>query len=490
MNMRRITVHCLLALTSGLVGYANAEQFDQARVSSVSPASGMAEHFLHSDAPFRWNFGDSEHASFVQFYGVVDLALAQTNHSLKANYQLPVNFYPYAGAPVSERSSRRTSWINGGLQGSRFGVRGEFGLMQHDADNIKLKYQFEGGFNPLDMSLNDSAQTLADNSGNHANRSVSADTSLNGEFFARQAWVGLDGGKIGRLSYGTQYNPFFDIFAAYDPNGKADTFSPFGESGAVGGGGGISENARMKHSVKYANDFKLNQDASIGLGAMFQAGNAAGFAHGDGMAAHIGFENSQFGIQVAWNKFTDAVRAGVASPGNILANDTIAASLFNTESTLLALRWFPRKDLKIFGGWEWYQLKPASDSELRYTHIFDQAVFGGVVKSGLAPGYKQNNNVYFIGAKYEFAEQVPILSGLSASLGFYDTKFDAIQGPTASTSSQGEIDTYTGILDYVLNKRFDTYVAFTSNTFKGDRYSSAAFHHQVSTVGAGLRMRF
>lgn len=446
--------------------------------------------FFQSEAPFRYDFGEDQHRSFVQFYGIIDLTRARTNHTLPANYQLSNNFYPYAGTRVTNGVSTRTQWINGGLQDSRFGLRGEMGLFNIHLIPFKFVYVLEGGFNPMDGSLNNAAQTLADNSGTNANHNVSADNSLNGDLFARQAWAGVEAGKYGRFSYGNQYNLFFDIFAAYDPNNKADTFSPFGESGAVGGGGGISENARMPHALKYMNTLAVLQSGTLHTGIMYQYGNAESTAHGEGMAAQLGFENNRFGVQLAWNKFSNAIRAASAGPGNPLANNTITGALFNTEATLLTLRWFPRTDVRLSGGWEWYQLRPSTDSTLRYSQLFDQTLFGGTIRSGLDKGYRQNVNVYFAGARYEFAERFPRLSGLSVSVGYYDTRFDAIQGPTVSTNSQGDIRTYTSIVDYVFNRRFDTYLAYTTNHFSGDRFPSATFYRDVSTLGAGLRLRF
>lgn len=456
--------------------------------NNVSSQSGF--DFLHSDAPFKYDFKLGEQPASIQFYGIIDIALAKANHSLPANYELPNNLYPYSGAKINPAVKSRTKFVNGGLQDSRFGIKGDVGQFNAMDKAFKFVYQFEGGFNPIDFKLNNAAETVADNSGTHANSSLNSDSSLNGEFFARQAWAGVDGGKLGRLTYGTQYNPFFEIFAAYDPNNKADTFSPFGESGTVGGGGGISENARMKNSIKYANTFDAGEQAKVNYALMYEFGNAAGFAHGNGLTAQLGYENSLFGIQFAYDKFTDGVKVATAGIGNPLANDTISASLYNTDATVVTLKWTPTKDLKISGGWEHYQLKPSSDSSLTYSSIFDQTLFGGVANSALKPGYKQDNDVYFIGANIDFAQRLPALTGLTSSIGFYDTKFDAIDGPTASTNSQGNIDTWTMVTDYKFNKRFDTYFAYTTNHFTGDKYPNATNYANVSTVGTGLRMRF
>jgi predicted porin len=446
--------------------------------------------FIGADAPFKYDFTLAGQPAHLQLYGVIDIARAHTNDSLPANNELPNNLYPFAGARVNPNVKPRTEWVNGGLQPSRIGFKGDIGKIDLFNNNFKLIYQFESGFNPIDMKLNNAAETLAENSGTNSNTSLSADSSLNGELFGRQAWAGIDGGKLGRLTYGTQYNPFFDIFAAYDPNSTAGTFSPFGESGTIGGGGGISENTRMKNSIKYANTLDFPDQGKMNYGVIYQNGNAAGTSHGNGLTAQLGYETNKLGIQLAYVKFNDSVKLGTAGIGNPLANNTISAALYNTDAALVALKWMPTKDIKISGGWEWYRLEPSSSQSIAYSSIFDQTVFGGVAKSALKEGFKQDNNVYFIGASYDFAERFPALAGLTSSVGYYDTKFDAIQGPTRSTNSEGNIDTWTFITDYKFNKRFDTYLAYTSNDFSGDKFPKSTSYSKVTTVGAGLRLRF
>lgn len=460
-------------------------------ISADSQATQSAwTRFMNDDNALRVDYSLGDHPAFTQVYGILDVALTHVNHSLPENYLLPNNFYPYAGAKVTPRTTPRTAWINGGLQASRLGIKGEVGHWMLGEQAFKLLYQFEAGFNPLDMRLHDAAQTLADNSGTSANSSVNADSSMNGELFARQAWVGIEGGSLGRVSYGTQYNPFFEITAAYDPNNKADTFSPLGESGTIGGGGGISENSRMKNSVKYANSVQIEGQGKVNYAGIYQFGNAAGTSEGYGYTAQLGYETPLFGVQFAYDRFTDAVKAGTAGAGNPLANNTISVGLYNTEATLLTLKWTPTSDLKVMGGWEWYRLKPSSEPSIKYRTVFDQTVFGGVATSALRPGFKQDNNVYYVGANFDFAQRVPALAGLSTSLGYYATRFDAIDGPTVSTNSEGKIDTWTMVADYRFNKKLDTYVAYTRNHFSGDKYPNASNYTQVNSVGAGVRFKF
>lgn len=473
-----------LALLPLTVHQAFAAQSETLSPAPQEPPS-LVSRFMNDDNPFRINFDFADHPSYFQVYGLVDIGLTHINHSLPENYELANNFYPYAGAKKTSRTTARTNWVNGGWQGSRLGFKGEVAKLQAWDHDFKFIYQFEAGFNTLDMKLHDAAQTLADNSGTNANSSVSANSSMNGELFTRQAWAGIDGGDWGKLTYGTQYNPFFEITVTYDPNGKADSFSPLGESGTVGGGGGVSENSRMKNALKYANTYELENHDKINYAVINQFGNSAGTSHGNGYTTQLGYESSAFGVQLAYDRFFDSVKSGT-SP----VNDTIAVSLYNTQAVLLTGRWMPSRDLKIIGGAEWFQLQPSSSRAIDYHSIYDQTVYRGVATSALQPGYSQNNYVYYLGANFDFAQRMPALAGLTTSIGYYLTKADAIEGPTPSTNSQGKIDTWTAMLDYKLNKRFDTYLAYTTNHFSGDKYPSATTYTHVTSYGAGLRLKF
>ena len=449
--------------------------------AEVKAAKHKEFDFINSDAPFKYETKLAGHDADVQVYGVIDIGVARQNHSLPANSSLPNNLYPYQGA--SKGLGSQTAWINGGLQDSRIGLKGGISLFEAMDNKFKFIYQFEAGFNPLTAELNNAAKTVAQNSPTKV--SVNADSSLNGELFARQAWVGIDGGSLGKLSYGTQYNPFYEITGAYDPNGKADTFSPLGESGAIGGGGGISENSRMKNSLKYANTFAAPMEGKVNIAGMYQFGNASGNVdHGYGLTGQIGYENNLFGVQFAYDKFTNSLKAT-----NSATYNTIKLLTYDTDAVLLAAKWTPTKDLTFSGGWEWYKLSNASDTTatLNPGSVFGYSV--SQIADGLTSGDSQDVNIYFGGVKFDFAERVPMLAGLTTSLGYYATRADEWSGSSPTTNSKkASVDTWTFIADYKLNKRFDTYFAYTTNHFSGPAYSTN--ESNVDTVGAGLRMKF
>ena len=445
--------------------------------------------FMNDDAPFKTNFTLFDHKGDFQFYGIVDIGAVTTNHSYPTNGQLPNQFYPYQNYTNTNPSGRQSGWNQGGLQDSRFGLKGGIDLFHAADNNVKFIYQVEAGFNPLNGSLNDAAKTLSQNPSANHNPTTSADSSLNGELFGRQAWGGLDAGKLGKLTFGLQYNPFYNIFGEYDPTNKADTFSPFGESGTVGGGGGVSEDARMKNSIKYANGFDVAGGKLTGS-AIYQFGNASGdMSKGYGLGLQAGYETDMFGIQVAYDKFEDAIAAKAGANYGQIDGD-----LYNTEATLVALKFTPNKEWKFKGGWEWYERQTATDkSGLNYGSLWGYTIADGNIGAKWTNGDYRDYNVYFLGAEYNFGERFHDLDGLTLAVGYYDTKTDAVTHvsgvPATGTDVAGDEKTWTAVVDYKLNKRFDFYAAATNNHFSGSVTGSTKYN-DINAFGAGVRMKF
>jgi len=465
-------------------------------VLSISSSAFAAVDFLNDDAPFKTDLNIAGHNGDVQLYGVIDIGGAWTNHSLPTNSQLPNQFYPYQNTAAANGS--HAGWNQGGLQDSRLGLKGGINLFDAGSNKVKFIYQLEAGFNPLNGTLNDAAKTLSQNP-NKGQNSTWADSSLNGELFGRQAWAGIDAGDLGKLTAGLQYNPFYNIFGEYDPTNKADSFSPFGESGTVGGGGGVSENARMKNSIKYANAFDLAGGKLTGS-AIYQFGNASGdTSKGYGLGLQAGYENDLFGVQAAYDKFEDAIVAGTsASSSN---PGTIAFNAYNTEAALVALKLTPNKEWKFKGGVEWYERKNPKDN---LTNSDYSTLWGYQTASPTSANWSSDTHrdyyVLFAGAEYNFGERFSQLNGLSLAVGYYDTVTDAkYTAGVAGTGSNGTgtEGTWTAVLDYKLNKRFDVYGAYTHNHFAGAAFLSGGNiaatgtgQTNIDAAGLGVRMKF
>ena len=495
-----------ITLSLFLLSFFSAQSIALAE-PKAQPAKSEGIDFLHSDAPFKFAGKIGEHNADIQFYGIIDIGGATVNHSLRPNQSLPNSIYPYsydAAGGSGKLASSQQAFIQGGLQDSRLGVKGGVDLFKAADNNFRFIYQLEAGFNPLTFELNDAAKSLSHASFNNK-ATTYADSSLNGNLFARQAWAGIDGGRLGKVSYGIQYNPFYDITGVYDPNHKADSFSPLGESGAIGGGGGISENSRMKNSLKYTNSFDAPMDGKVNVTGMYQFGNDVNTEYGHGYAAQIGYENAFFGIQAAYNNFTDTVKVDTTTQAQALAGTSLRAGLYDTQAWILAAKLTPNKEVKFSGGYQWIQLSQPSNPTLPYgSGIFGYQILGGVASSannssksitgGSNGGDHQNIGFWWLGGEYDFAMRFPVLTGLTLSGGYYYTKFNPLNGtsPTGVAGISGKdfhIYTETMILDYKINKRFDVYGAGTWNQYRGT-FVKTMTYPDINAYGVGVRMKF
>lgn len=107
-------------------------------LSEQKTSSNPTFDFIKADSPFKYDFIIAGQPANIQLYGVIDIARARTNHSLPANYELPNNLYPYAGAKVNPAVKSRSDWVNGGLQDSRLGLKGEIGQFKITDNTFKF----------------------------------------------------------------------------------------------------------------------------------------------------------------------------------------------------------------------------------------------------------------------------------------------------------------------------------------------------------------
>ncbi|MGO8753603.1 MAG: porin [Gallionellaceae bacterium] len=425
-----------------------------------------------ADSPLTLQSGDYS----VSLYGVLDAAIANDNHSYGISPLLPNQIYPFQAQPINPSNGSVTGLISGGLSDSRWGVKGAAVLMN---SQTKAIFDLESGFDVISGQLNNAAGAIAANpkitnaAGQLIQQSVNTDSSLNGQLFNRQAWVGLSDQNLGALTLGRQNNPMKDVFAAYDPV-KSDTFSPFGESGAYGGGGGISESARMDDSIKYENTF----GNSLKLAVVYQFGNSAGTGTNGttGYALRVGYENDTFGVQAVYNNFTDALLAtSSTTPGDIALNP------YDTDAYLLAGKYKPMQDLTLNAGYEKFTRKSPSDV-MNIQSIWGYTVSSSTPAAGFTTsGQSQAYDIYYLGGDYNLAPK------WNLSAGYYH---DAIGQLSDVANKDGTIQTVSAVLDYKMLKMVDVYAALTTNNFSGNAFPSASFNTSVQAYGVGARLKF
>jgi len=413
-------------------------------------------------------FAQSINNSSVELYGILDVAVGRVADSLSTSgdYGSTVNAYQATKATVNNSV---TGMINGGIQASRWGIRGSEDL----GGGLQAFYTLESGFNGQDGALSNSAASLAQNSPKAS--SVSSDGSLDGQLFNRQAFVGISDSRFGSVAFGRNYNPIYNAVTDYDPVQQAQLFSPLGASNSIGGGGGVSENARLDDSINYKNKF-----GPVSVGLLYKLGGVAGNnAAQSGYALNLGYEQGPFSVEGVYEAFTDVLKASTST----VAGD-INVTNYNTTAYFVAAKYvFGQATLK--GGYESYTLKAPSDSlvSLGVTTLFGYSLGNATSASANFSSADQTTDLWFIGGDYNFTPAIDL------SIGFYD------QNPKASSDLKqlnGNIYSYSALLDYHFTKRTDVYTGFLYSQYKGADYSApfAVDNSNNSVFAVGIRTKF
>ena len=448
--------------------------------------------FMKDDAPFKTNFSIGDHKGDFQFYGVIDETFVDQNHGLHFDSALPNPSYSWN--TTLNRSnplvSNQSGFAGNGLQNSRVGIKGGIDLI----GSTKLIFNLEEGFNPVTGEITNAAKALAQCSGKGATSftnataaqcgSLAADSSINGGLGNRQAYVGLEDSKLGKLVFGFINSPEKDILGSFDPV-KSDTFSPLGESGKVGGGGGVSPDARLNNAFKYNGKYDTGMGVVNVVGA-YQIGNDLGDTGGYASSAGIGYANKNWwdlDVESVYGYYEDTYKAGV---GSATVTNVIALTEMNVHTNAFVAKIQPLSYLKVSGGYSWYMDSAPTDKNITASSSTFTANAWGYGASVVAQGSAVKYSIGFAGGELNIGELYPALEGLKLQAGFYDY--------TANKTLSTEYDVYTTslVLDYKINKRFDTYAAFTNNKWvgPGSTNTDANYFTDIRAYGVGLRMAF
>lgn len=159
-------------------------------------------------------FAIAAHAqSGVTLYGVVDAPIEYVTNLASA----PPTIDPVTGA-ITQRSggSRVSLQSGGGLSGSRWGLRG----VEELGNGLQAVFVLESG-----IGIDDGK------------------AQQGGRLFGRQAFVGLQSDKLGKLSFGRQYTSLFETMANFSPTAFATLYEPVVAIAGL--------NLRTDNTVKY-----------------------------------------------------------------------------------------------------------------------------------------------------------------------------------------------------------------------------------------------
>jgi len=400
--------------------------------------------------------------SSVTLYGILDVAVGTVSNQFGIDPTFPASVNPLSKTTAT---SSATGMFNGGIQDSRWGLRGSEDL----GGGMKANFQLESGLNLPTGQLNNAAASLVANAytGNAVNNS--ANSSLSGQLFNRTAWVGLSDSKLGEIRFGRTYNFIYDTVVAFDPVQAAQLFSPIGFSGTIGGGGGVSEKTRLDNSMTYTN---MIGPVKVGAQYQFGTGIAGSNTAGSSYGFMLGYENGPFAIQGNYYNAVDAVSAAAGTSQTtplVLTNQ-------NLSTYMVAAKYKVTPEATVKAGYESIAITAPTDS--LSTTAFNY--FGYQVAAGAAAAssaYTKNINVFWVGGDYN------ITSALNLGLGYYN--YDI---PAYSTHGDALIQTYSALLDYSFSKRTDVYAGVSYNNLSGSDYATVQSTNSIYAVG--IRHKF
>ena len=419
--------------------------------------------------------------STLSLYGILDAGVVQMTNA----GNLSPNFVT-GGNPTGSNARIGTvrGMMNGGESQSRWGVKGSEDL----GDGNKAFFQLETAFSLSSGTAATSGLSGSNGVAGAANtptHTMMADTSLNGQMFNRNAFIGVSNKDMGAISFGRQNSLELDVITAisggYDPVG-AQMFSPINFSGSYGGGG-ETDNARVDNAIKYATKIgNFNVNALYGMGGIATATTARSNAQ-----LNVGYEADTFGVQAAAqeSKDTTSLSAGTTGVAPILAAGpgTINAQFVNLTSYMLVGRYKVTEPLMLKAGFERIEVGApgnyATDKTMGTIYGYTLATISAFT------GAKKDINVYWLGGNYDVSSKTKI------SVGYYDaeTPSGTGTGSGTTTTSSASDKYFSAMVEYNLSKKTNVYAAAMHDTKSGFGTSSTTINN-FNTYGAGLRVKF
>lgn len=418
----------------------------------------------------------------VVVYGILDAGVVQMTNAGNISPAFVTGANPTGGNQA--HGGTVTGMMNGGESQTRLGFKGSEDL----GDGDKAFFQLETAFSLANGTLGtsnlagggiNSTGGLA--SVNGYNQAMNADTSINGQLFNRNAFAGVSNVDLGAISFGRQNSLQLDIIGAvgggYDPV-NAQMFSPINFSGSYGGGG-ATDNSRVDNAVKYANKF-----GNVNVNAMYGFGGVTGYATArSNTQFNVGYETSEFGIQLAYQNAKDTTGIGAFStPG------AVSVTYEDLTSYMIAARYQVAEPLTLKAGFERMMIATPTDysADKLMTQIFTYTI-------GSQNAFNGNKDLYvsWIGANWQ------VSPAMKASIGYYNVYVPFFTGSAgtygnAGASTASGADKYaSAMVEYNLSKRTNLYVAYMNDTKSGGPvFAAAGGVTNFDTYGAGLRVKF
>lgn len=357
--------------------------------------------------------GLAQAQSSTTVYGLLDVSIRYTTH-----------------ADATGNSLKALG--DGALNGNRLGIRGTEGI----GDGMKAIFTLEHG--------------PAVNTGT---------IEQQGQFFGRQAWVGLSG-SIGSVTFGRQYGMAFRGSSAFDP---------------LGNGNFANENApqilltgvRFDNSIVYVGTFANTQ-----IGLMLALGEQAnGFSIGKTVGLTLSQELGPINLNAGYQSSIDVHSKE--------AKTFLLGATYGNSGGKLYLGYIDsRRDAGFAAG------ANLSGTPLANTSLMP--AFNALTVSGIkgTVAASRQDKMLIVGANRAVASSLNVIVGF-----LHDSISGAPQAPVSQGITGARTTSY-GVLQYLMSKRTDLYLEVDYNKFKdanaGNGIANTGLNYNGFATRSGL----
>jgi len=421
-------------------------------------------------------------AADLVLYGVVDVGVSYELHGMPSNDSGSVG-----SAYLVQKGGNHATWTlsQSGLGQSRLGAKGSADL----GGDWSALFRLESAINPAGGNLTDGIGSIIRNNGlPQAQTNAFADSSSNGQVFARAALAGISHPVYGSLTAGRQSALQGDMIAQHDPMAGAFAFSFLGFFGYPSGSGS-SEVARWDNSVKY-----LGSAGIFRFAAMASFGGAVARDDG-GYAADLGLDWKGLTADLVHTRKQDEVSAAPLTMPQMLGARSLgldpgrsfAATVFDAESWSAGLTWH-WQSVQLSGGAE--IIRSANPEHPLALGFVDVGGYAAGAVNNAAFSHPRRQTIGWLGLRYT---PLPLLDLSAAAYRLRQNSYavgaEAGCSDGRAPACAGNETVLSALADWHLSAQLDSYAGVAYSHVVGGLASG--FYHAVNAVPTiGLRYRF
>ncbi len=443
----------------------------------------------------------------VTFYGTVDMGGGYQTNGAPFNPQ-----FPQGSSYVVQKMNRSAMWTlaPNAMSRSSIGVQ----VNEPIAPGWTFGAQLEAGFDPYSLQLSDGPASIAANRGIPLDQqSANNDSSHAGQFYNSQAFFGVRSDVLGTLTFFRQNALTLDGVFLYDPMAGSYAFSALGFSSS-NCGAGDTETCRITTAIKYRVNIGALRVAALAQVGGYGLNNGSngdyeGQIGGDIPVGNFGWGNGVLSLDAIYKWEKDAVNLSLTGVSNVAGvpvapylPQTLTATISNNQNVLLLSK-YTVGPLKVYAGYEWYQLAPPSDP---VNTISGFTNIGGLQMGSAYANLTAINNVAYsarcgtgtcsdrqmqvmwTGAKYAVTDDLDVAAGYYHYIqNSYTTTSCA--NPTAHSQCQGTFDAVSAVVDWRFLPKWDAYFGIMFSQVNAGLSNGYLARNNLDPT-AGLRFRF